>query len=406
LLLEWLWLTLRRQPLDVRQRAAGRRLAQALGSRRGIYTKGGQLLAARADLLPDAVREELASLERSAPARPLADVQGEVERALGPRAGEIAWIEPEPIGTASIAQVHRARLRDGSDLALKVRHPELSPRRVEADVAALGRWLRPAARALGSVDPAPLLADIAEALRDELDFEREGRVAEEIAEVFAQDPRVRVPRVYWPLCGNGVLALEYVSVLPVDDADRLREHGIDPGKIAAVVADAYGRQVFGRGSFHADPHPGNVFVVDEVGHEPQVLFVDFGLSRRLEPELREELRLGLHALLRRDLDALLAGLDRVGALVPGREAEAVRALETALGAGAHHALQADRSGVESLVDLGKRLVRQSGAFRVPRGLLLYARTLAHVLSLTRRIDPDYDAMRQLLPHLFRFLAGS
>jgi len=164
--------------------------------------------------------------------------------------------------------------------------------------------------------------------------------------------------------------------------------------------------VFGDGLFHADPHVGNLYLVDSLEPPPRVLFLDFGLAERLAPEVREALRMGLQSLLKRDVDSLLAGIVGLGAVLPGREVEARAALESALAAGAAGALGADVAAIQSLKQLGKRLVRESGAFRIPRDLLLWARTLAYVYNLAERIAPGSDPMRLFLPHLLKFVTNS
>jgi ubiquinone biosynthesis protein len=211
--------------------------------------------------------------------------------------------------------------------------------------------------------------------------------------------------VHWGASAKSVLTLDYVPRTRLDDREALAARGIAPEAVLGIVADAYGRQVFGHGLFHADPHAGNLYVVDEPGSAPRVLFIDFGLAERLSPTLREELRLGFQALLKRDVDALLAGLVRLRAVVPGREREARAALVEALDAGAAGALGASASGIQSLKSLGKRLVRESGAFRVPRELLLWARTLAHVYNLSERIAPGADPMPRFLPHVLKFVTA-
>jgi ubiquinone biosynthesis protein len=385
-----------------RDASAGRRLAEALGSLRGIYTKLGHHLATRVDALSDEFRAPLDALAEAAPPVPFEVIRAQLARSLG-SSERFAWIDPVPLGTASIAQVHRARLRDGTLVAVKIRHAELTPERIKQDVRNLRRvaWLlRPW---LGHGDPGELFDELDGALLREIDFELEGRTAEAIARDLANDPRVLVPRVHWNATAQGVLTLDYVPRTRIDDREALARRGIAPEAVLGIVADAYGRQVFGHGLFHADPHAGNLYVVDEPGPAPRVLFIDFGLAERLSPSLREELRLGFQALLKRDADALLAGLVRLRAVVPGREREAHAALCEALDAGAAGALGANASGIQALKSLGKRLVRESGAFRVPRELLLWARTLAHVYNLSERIAPGTDPMPRFLPHLLKFV---
>ena len=388
-----------------REAAAGQRLANALGALRGIYTKLGQYLATRADALSDDFRAPLEALSDAAPPVPFAVIRAEIARSLG-SCERFAWIDPQPLGTASIAQVHRARLRTGGEVAIKVRHPELTPQRVASDVRTLRRVARLLRPWLRGQDVAGLLDEVGAALARELDLELEGRVAEEIAASLAGDARVRVPRVIWEASARSVLTLEYVPGVRLDDAAALAARGIAPEALVAIVADAYGKQVFGGGLFHADPHAGNLYLVDEPGPVPRVLFLDFGLAERLSPALREELRLGFQALLRRDVDALVEGLARLSAIVPGRGAQARAAVAAALDAGAAGALGANVAGIQALKELAKRLVRTSGAFRVPRELLLWARTLAYVYNLAERIAPGSDPMRPLLPHVLKFVTSA
>lgn len=385
-----------------RDTAAGRRVADALGSLRGIYTKLGQHLATRVDALSDEFRAPLESLHESAPPVPFALIRGEIARGLG-SLHAFAWIDPEPLGTASVAQVHRARLRAGAEVAVKVRHPELTPERVGRDLRGLRRALPLLRPWLSPQDSRALLDEVGRALVNELDFEREGRSAEHVAALLASDSRVVVPKVHWEASSKSVLTLDYVPRVRLDDPAALAARGVSPEACLAIVVDAYGRQVFGDGLFHADPHVGNLYLVDSPDPSPRVLFLDFGLAETLPPSVREELRLGLQSLLKRDVDGLLAGLGRLGAVAPGREAEARAALQSALDAGAAGALGANVAGIQSLKQLGKRLVRESGAFRIPRELLLWARTLAYVYNLAERIAPAADPMRLFLPHLLRFV---
>ncbi len=386
-----------------RDASAGQRLAVALGSLRGIYTKLGQHLATRVDALSDEFRAPLDALGEAATPVPFATIRAQLARALG-SAERFAWIDPVPLGTASIAQVHRARLRDGSLVAVKVRHAELTPETITQDVRNLRRvafLLRPW---LGRGAGDELFEEFEAALLREIDFELEGRSAEAIARDLADDNRVLVPSVHWHATSTSVLTLDYVPRTRIDAREALAARGVTPESVLAIVADAYGRQVFGQGLFHADPHAGNLYVVDVPEPTPRVLFIDFGLAQRLAPVVREELRQGLQSLLKRDVDALLAGLMRLHAVVPGREREARAALAAALDAGAAGALGANAAGIRSLKALGKRLLRESASFRVPRELLLWARTLAHVYSLSERIAPGNDPMRHFLPHVLKFVS--
>ncbi len=166
--------------------------------------------------------------------------------------------------------------------------------------------------------------------------------------------------------------------------------------------------MFVDGLFHADPHPGNLFLLDEPGakERPRLLFVDFGLSRRLDPQLRREIRLGIHALMRRDLDGFIAGMHRMGMVETGH-GHAVRAgvasMFQRIGAGGH-ALEIAGSQVLPLKDEAKALLQTTPGLRLPNDLLLYAKTLAYVFALGAKLDSDVDLLKLSVPALLRFLA--
>ena len=196
----------------------------------------------------------------SAPPVPFAAIRAEIERSLG-SSRRFAWIDPEPLGTASVAQVHRARLASGPQVAIKVRHPELTPERVERDLRDLRRvipllrpWLRPA-------DARELLDEVGVALRRELDFELEGRVAEQVAAALAADPRVLVPRVHWEATARNVLTLDYVARVRLDDraalaAARRRARGVPRDRRRRLRPPGLRRRSLPRRPARREPLPG------------------------------------------------------------------------------------------------------------------------------------------------------
>ncbi len=394
-----------------RDERALRRLAARLGALKGVFAKLGQFASLRYDVLPEPLRAALASLRDDVPPLPFPIARAAVEAELGePIETLFRRFDPVPLGAASVAQTHRAELPDGTPVAVKVRYPWLE-RSLEADLR-LVRWLlRGWCWWTGRPDQArgPLFDEFAAGLREELDFEREAAVGAEIAANLAGDPQIVVPRVVASHSCRGVLTVHYRPVVRITDRAGLARLGARPADLLAVLARAYAKQVFVDGLFHADPHPGNLFVLDEPGaaERPRVLFIDFGLSRRLDSALRRELRLGIYALLKGDLEGFLAGMDRMGMIAPGADAavrDAVKAmLERIRGAGG--ALAVGGSQVLALKDEAKALLQQTEGLQLPNDLLLYAKTLSYLFALGKELDPKTDLMKISLPYLLQFMAS-
>jgi ubiquinone biosynthesis protein len=392
----------------LRARVARRAIAAA-GRLKGAYVKLGQFAALRLDLLPAEVTDALASLRDDVPPLPFERIRRVVERELGaPLSLRFAEFEPEPLGAASIAQVHRARLRSGEPVAVKVQYPWLR-RSLGADLALLGALLRcwPGPRGRRA-DRARLLAEFGVGLREELDFEREARVAAEIARNLANDARIVVPEIVRAHSTSRVLTMRYYPAVGLGDLEGLARLGVDRREVLEIVVRAYATQIFVDGHFHADPHPGNLFVLDEpdAARRPRVLFVDFGLSRQLQPELRRELRLGLYALLQRDVDAFVAGMRRMDMIEAGAEA-AVRTAVAAMFervASRGGALRMGGSAVLPLKDEARALLQQTRGLQLPNDLLLYAKTLSYVFALGALLAPDVDVLALSLPYALKFLA--
>ncbi len=388
------------------ERHAVHRVVGALGRLKGPFAKLGQFGALRYDVLSEDVRSALASLRDRVPALPFERIRAVVESELGTSL-EIAFAEfdAQPLGAASIAQAHRARLPGGEAVVVKVQYPWLEAS-LETDLR-ITRWLLgwgSARRGSGNADA--LFQEFGNGLREELDFEREARVAAEIAANLAGDASVLVPEVVASHSTRRVLTVHHHPAVSIDDRAGLARLGVAPRAVLEILARAYCAQVFSDGLFHADPHPGNLFVVDEPGaaSEPRLLFVDFGLSRRLDPALRRELQLGIYALLQRDLPAFLDGMERIGAIVPGHREDVAGAVSSMFERiQSSGGLAAGGAQVLSLKDEAVALLRETRGLRLPVDLLLYAKTLSYVFSLGRELDPDVDMMKLCLPWLLRFL---
>lgn len=251
-----------------RWRAIARRYRALAVEMGGVLIKLGQFLSIRVDVLPRPITEELAGLQDEVPAEPLEAVVAIVEEDFGrPISETFPRFEPEPLGAASLAQVHGARLADGEPVVVKVQRPRIASL-VETDLAAFAfgvRFLRLFAFVRRRVDLRRLYEEFARVTREELDFVNEAHNAERFGALFAEDPRIAVPEVHWAQTRPRVLTLEDVSGLKVTDVEALDAACISRAEMAAALAEVYLEQVFVHGFVHADPHPGNLFVRPRAG---------------------------------------------------------------------------------------------------------------------------------------------
>ncbi|MEE8313552.1 MAG: cytochrome P450 [Myxococcota bacterium] len=243
----------------------------------GLFIKLCQLIGARTDLVPEPYSRILGRFYDRVPPRPFRRLVRGIERELGrPLDAVFAEVDETPLASASLAQVHRAVLYDGSEVVLKVQYPEIA-RLVRVDWAVAKRLAPWIPLPSSVVDASALLDEVAHFVELELDFEREAESTERLRKVFEDDDRVRVPRVYPEHSSRKLLVSEYLDGLPLTDLERLRASGVDLRAFAERVASLYTSMIFERGFFHGDPHPGNLLVLPD----GVVGLVDFGLAKEL-----------------------------------------------------------------------------------------------------------------------------
>jgi ubiquinone biosynthesis protein len=398
-------------------RRATARLVAILGSLKGAFAKAGQFASMRHDVVPAFVSEALAGLQDRVPPLELSIVRELVEAELGrPLEDCFAVFDPTPLGAASIAQVHRATLPDGAEVAVKVQYPWIRAS-LPADLAVLRiaarlwlRWQEPGSAGT-QIEFDRFFAEFSDGLTSELDFAHEAMMAGEIAANLGGDPQIQVPRIVATHSTRRVLTMSYQPCVSVGDSRGLLRLGVDPADVLEILTRAYAKQIFVDGLFHADPHPGNLFVLDEpvAATCPRVLFVDFGLSKRLTPELRNELRQGIYCLLKRDPDGFIERMQGMGMIAPGAEPEirdAVRKMFARIAgdAGTGGVLGASSGQILGLKDEAKTLLQETPGLQLPNDLLLYAKTLSYLFALGDDLAPEVDLMKISTPYLLRFLA--
>jgi predicted unusual protein kinase regulating ubiquinone biosynthesis (AarF/ABC1/UbiB family) len=379
-----------------------RRLAISLG---GVWIKVGQFLSSRVDVLPAFVTDELSGLQDEVPVEPFDHMTAVVEAEFGRPIGEtFPWFEPQALASASLGQVHRARLPDGTPVVVKVQRPGIE-HVLRVDLAALTRvigWLKHYRTITRRADLDALLAEFSRTLWAEIDYLAEAANARTFAAMFADDPSVRIPALHSEQTTVRVLTLEDVYFIKVTDYAAVEAAGVDRADVADRLMQTYLRQIFVEGFFHADPHPGNLFVEPANGGDGwRLVFVDFGMVGRLTSEAKAGLRDLAIAIGTRDMDRLLRGYQTLGVLLPGADLARLKEAQQAL---------FDRlwgRSMRELVDMHPREMRAFAAqfrdvlyeapFQVPSDLIFLGRCLGILSGICTGLNPSFNVFEGLAP---------
>jgi ubiquinone biosynthesis protein len=376
------------------------RLRQALEALGPIFVKFGQMLSTRRDLLPLDIADELAKLQDQVPPFPAVQAAAEIERGIGRKIEEVfSEFGAEPVASASVAQVHLARLKDGREVAVKVLRPG-----VEAAIAKDVALLETAAGLVERLwadgrrlKPREVVAEFARHLHDELDLLREAANASQLRRNFEASPLLAVPQVYWDWCAQRVMVMERMHGTPVSQVDALRAKGVDIPRLARAGVEIFFTQVFRDGFFHADMHPGNIFVADD----GKYVALDFGIMGTLTEVDKNYLAQNFLAFFNRDYRRVAqAHLD--AGWVPA--ATRIDDFEGAIRAVCEPIFARPLKEIY----FGKLLLRLFQTSRrfgveIQPQLLMLQKTLLNIEGLGRELDPDLDLWQTAKPFLERWM---
>lgn len=375
------------------RRGAGRVLdaAKALG---GTLIKAAQFASSRSDLLPAPYIESLSELQDRVPPQPWSVIEGAVAREIGrPVREAFEEFDLEPIASASIAQVHRARLADGRQVAVKVQYPRIR-NLIEMDLATLESIFGAISCLEPSVGLWPILSYLRWTLPMELDFRREAEVIGDLREALAHRKDAVVPEVIKGLNTERLLVMEFMEGIKITDRRGLVNAGIEPERVAGLLTNVYAEQLFERGVFHADPHPGNLFV--QPGPEgPVLVLLDHGLTVSVPDELVAAMREAIEALQEGDFEALAGALQRAGLdLSPDLDLQILLGLVgVLLGGDSGEAANGEET------NLGQFGIRLGASVRhIPNDLLLVGRAIGLVDGITRQLHSDLDTIKIVAQH--------
>lgn len=381
-----------------RRRAA--RLRQALVELGPTFIKLGQFLSVRRDCLPAEIADELALLQDKVPPFSFDLVRSTIESDLGaPPEKVFAEFEREPIASASIGQVHRARLKDGKSVVVKVQRPDLSQRFYQdlGYMRLLARWgllIRPH----GQWDSWIALSDeFGRTLFQEINYIQEGRNADRTRHVLRNHETLRVPRVYWKFTGRRVLTLEYLPGTKISQVADLEEQGLNLAKIGNELVNSYLEQVLMHGFFHADPHAGNL----SVDPEGNIIIYDFGMMGEISEAQREAITGCIAAVINRDTDELVKNLITLGIVkTDAKIGPVTRALEPFLEYYSGKALlDLDFSALEHDIDQ----IAIDKALLMPPNLAYLLRAGTSLEGIARTLRPNFSFVEAAKPALKKWI---
>lgn len=393
-----------------------RALAIRLG---GVMIKVGQFLSSRVDVLPSEVTVELSGLQDEVPPEQFEDIRKVAEAEFGmPLEKKYATFDKTPVAAASLGQAHCAMLwlQEDKDtparqvnVVVKVQRPNIGLL-LDTDMAALrtvGNWIQRYKPISRRADVPALLNEFSIILYQEIDYLAEGANAETFAENFADVPGVRVPRVVWSHTTKRVLTLEDVGGIKITDYEAITAAGIDRGQVATHLIDIYLKQIFEDGFFHADPHPGNLFV-NPVDDTWEIAFVDFGMVGQVPANTRMALRELLMGVGTQDAARVVRSYQMLGLLLPHADLKLIeqaeqRMFERFWGKSMGELRNTDMKEIAGLAVEFRELL-YSLPFQVPYNLIFLGRAVSILSGICTGLDPNFNIWYHLMPYAERLVS--
>jgi predicted unusual protein kinase regulating ubiquinone biosynthesis (AarF/ABC1/UbiB family) len=399
----------RLKPPDMKERWADFNLESATAifdaaiELRGLILKGCQFIGSRADVLPPEYIQVLSELQDRVPSKPFSSVRATVESEFGcPLEQVFESFGERAIASASLAQVHEARLHGGERVAVKVQYPE-----IESLVGSDLSNLRVLFKAVGVIerdfDLMPLINELGTQMPLELDFVNEAHNAERVAAFFADRDDVHVPRVHWEHTTRKVLVMEFIDGIKISDAPALRQAGVEPDAVMKTLIETYCEQILRQGFFHADPHPGNLLVQPTAGADgkPRLVLLDFGLAKELPADFRSGIVTLATALLGGDAGNMARALFELGFETREGGIEALHDIaEVVLDVAIRLRKQSylDPAIAREAAEELPRMIRENPIVRVPSHVVLLGRVVALLSGLGRTLNAKVDMLTTILPY--------
>jgi ubiquinone biosynthesis protein len=393
----------RRGVEDLHDLTTAERLRLAFEELGPTFIKFGQVISCRPDLLPPEFVREMGKLQDEVPPFPSDEARAVLESQLGRPVSELFdSFDDRPVAAASLAQVHRARTKAGEDVAVKIQRPGIEAV-IASDIRILRELATLAERHLPEgqyYEPVRIVDEFARTIRRESDFDREGRNIERFRQYFAQDPTVHIPRVYWEFTAQKVLTTEYIRGIKISDIKELEAVGLDRKAIALNGAGLILKEVFEHRFFHADPHPGNLFVLENNVIAP----VDFGMTGTIDEEITDNMSAMFTAIIAKDINGLI---DILLSLEVADETVDRRNLKRDLGEmfDRYYGVSLKDVNMGRAVEEQMRLIRKY-RLRPPSDLILMIRALLVSEGVARLLYPEFNIVEYARPYTRKVMARS
>ncbi len=412
----WRWLRIKRQIFGheaMREathqfhRGAALAVVRRAIRQQGLIIKTCQFLGSRADVLMDEYVRTLSLVHDQVPPRPWAEMRPIIERELGmPLMDAYAEFDVRPIAAASLAQVYRARMHGGTLVAVKVQYPGIEDT-VRWDLDVIDILARIWARLETVIDFRPIAQEMRRNAPEEVDFIHEGRAAENVARLLADRDDVVVPKIYWERSSRRVLTMDFIDGIKISDVDRLKSLGVDTAQVAATLIDLFNTMILKYGVFHADPHPGNLFVIPGAptssgqSKPAKIALVDFGLTKIIPEEFRAQLIVLTSAIVAQRPELITDTMTDMGFRTRDEDPGTYNALGEAflgdvLRSGKPYA---DQEMVAEVNERLGRVLRGNPLVDVPGDVILIARVMGLLSGLGKTLDSRTDLLAALIPYL-------
>ncbi len=368
------------------------------------FIKIGQFLSSRADLIPKKYIEALSELQDSLPPLPFEGIKETIETELRKSVNKIfKSIDPEPIASASIGQVHKAELLNGLSVIVKVQRPDLNTIFYKdlAILRCLAVYFEQHTEFGKGREWIQIIDEIGKTLFEEIDFIQEGKNADHLRKNLKYDERVYIPKIFWQYTTRKLIVIEFMSGVKITDIESLKQKDLNPRELAITLVNIYFKQFFEDGFYHADPHPGNIVVKDD----GTIVFYDFGMVGRINENIRNELANVLLSVVRNDTDTLLSSLKNLKLIKPDTDIEPIKKIIEQAVYDYYDGGKLTNLNLDGLEEDINNIIKEK-PFILPSKFTYTLRMTGTLEGVCRTLDPEFSLINVAKPYLQNWLKNN